>query len=686
MQPNTQAPALGFSYQRGHLAEWVPVCLALGIGCYFQLRFEPDREFWLSIAAFTSFLTVLAFRIPEGVRPLATAGVLVCLGLMLAGYRAHDVAAPVLQYRYYGPIEGRIVKIDKSHSDAVRLTLDQVVLSRHEARETPFHVRVSLHGQQGFFEPEPGQVIVLTGHLSPPSGPVEPGGFDFQRQAWFARLGAVGYTRTPVLLLDAGGHSQTDLVVHRLRSALGAEVYERLGGSVGAVAAALTTGDRSRISSDVTEALRGSNLSHLLAISGLHMGLLTGFVFALARYVLAAVPPLALRFQTRKIAAVLALLAGAGYLTLSGGNVATVRAFVMVGVMFLAVLIGRRAVTLRSVAVAATIILVLTPEALTGPGFQMSFAATTALVAVFGYLSGDRWTRVPRLLRPVVTLFVSSAAAGLATAPIAAAHFNRIADYGLLANLLAVPAMGLLVMPGAVIAAVLAPAGLAVIGLVMMQVGIEWILGVAFWVSGLPGAQSLVIGPDKLVLPLFALGALFLILWQGGTLKRAWGVVPIAASVLLWMNTERPLVLVADTGGLVGVMTDQGRAVSKPRGDGFAAQSWLENDGDIADQAQAAGRSGFAVDAGTKFVTLSGFTLAHVTGRGAAARAEDACLLADVVVTTAKKAPSAAGCTLLGPDALDKLGAVAFVRDDAKISMISVDALRGDRLWSRRAQ
>ncbi|WP_348524108.1 ComEC/Rec2 family competence protein [Phaeobacter sp. J2-8] len=236
-------------------------------------------------------------------------------------------------------------------------------------------------------------------------------------------------------------------------------MQDALPGEIGAFAAAITTGDRSGMGEGTLKALRDTNLAHLLAISGLHMGLLAGFVFSVVRLAIAMVPFVALRLPGHRIAAVFALIAAASYLALSGGNVATERAFIMVAVALIAVVFNRRAISLRAVALAALIVLVLRPEALLGPGFQMSFAATTALVAVFNHLRGAPEV-VPRWLWAVLAVILSSAVAGFATAPVAAAHFNRIAQFGLVANLLTVPLMGILVMPAAVVAACLRLLGL----------------------------------------------------------------------------------------------------------------------------------------------------------------------------------------------------------------------------------
>ena len=672
--------------QRGHLAEWVPICLALGVGAFFWLQFEPSTGHWSGLGALMVACLVALRAMHEDFKPLAAALVLVTLGAAVAGYRAHSVAGPVLGFRYYGPVEGRIVKIDRSASDAVRLTLDRVVLARTGPDRTPRRVRVSLHGRQGFIDPEPGLRVILTGNLSPPPGPVEPGGFDFQRQAWFQRLGAVGYTRTPVLVLEPAREGRAGLLLHRIRAAISTQVQAALPGDTGAFAAAVTTGDRSGMSQAVLEDLRRSNLAHLLAISGLHMGMLTGLIFAALRYGLALSPGLSARLPAKKAAALTALAAGGFYLALSGGNVATVRAFVMATVVLVAVMIDRRALTLRAVAVAAVIILVLTPEALLGPGFQMSFAATTALVAAFRLLQDGLHTRLPRWVRPVLMLVLSSAIAGAATAPFAAAHFNRFSNFGLLANVLSVPAMGLVVMPGAILAACLAPFGLAWLGLAVMARGIDWILAVAHWVAALPGAQTHIPAPPPLVLPLISLGLLWLILVQFRPAGRALGLAPVALALAMWSGAGRPDILVSETGGLIGVLTDEGRSLSKSRGEGFAALSWLENDGDGADQNAAFARDGISGKRGDTRTVLPGLTLAHVTGRDAAARALTACGEADIVVSSAKVADPQGACRMFDKAGLAQTGAISISLAAAGPRVVTVRQHRGERLWNSAAE
>jgi competence protein ComEC len=662
------APLVWLARARGRLFPWLPVCMAIGIALWFGATRDPSVELrrgvWALLALSVLAATVVSRAGPRlGTVPGLLRPVFIALAAVLAGWLAVDlraarVDAPILGFRYYGPVEGRIVEIDRSQSDVLRLTLDRVRLDDVSPDRTPRRVRIALHGIAGdFLGPEAGLRVMTTAHLSPPDGPVEPGGFDFQRMAWFRGLGAWGYTRSPVLAVAAP--TPGEAMVTRLRLRISAHVQRLVPGEPGAFAAAILTGDRSGIGRATLQDLRDSNLAHLLAISGLHMGLLVAFVFGAVRHGLALVPPFALRVNTKKLAAVAALGAGAFYLALSGGNVATERAFTMVAVMLGAVLVDRRALSLRTVALAATLILAMQPETLLEPGFQMSFAATVALVAGFGALRGRAAVqRLPGWAQPAVTLFVSSSLAGLATAPVAAAHFNRIAEYGLAANLLSVPLMGLAVIPSAVIAGLVAPLGLSALPLWVMEQATRWILGVAAFVADLPGAVGTVASPGPWVLPVMALGGLWVAIWAGHVRHLGW--VAVAAGLWLWPTEPRPLVLIAADGGLVGVLGPEGRVLSAARGNGFAAGIWLESDGDTVDQAGAAMRPGFSGGGGKVTFDVAGRPAVHLRGRGAADRLDEACRQAEFVVLAAEAKELPEGCAVIDRRVLTLTGPLAI--------------------------
>ena len=664
--------------QRGHMFGWVPVCLAAGIGIYFSLRFEPVTPLYVGAGIFGGTGLLLAKRFGEVLSPIVIGICLVGIGFTIAAWRTHSLEAPVLGWRYYGAIEGRIIGMDRSASDAVRITLDQVRLDRVSPSRTPQKVRISLHEKaaQGI-EPLPGMRVMTTGHLSPPSGPVEPGGFDFQRHAWFGQLGAVGYTRVPLIGLAVAAEDWK-LWVFQIRMTISARVREVITGDVGGFAAAVTTGDRSGMSQEALSDLRASNTAHLLAISGLHMGLLSGFVFASLRLFLIFLPYLGPRIAARKIAAGGALFIAAAYLALSGGNVATERAFIMVAVALIAIMLNRRAISLRAVAIAATIVLVLRPEALLGPGFQMSFAATTGLVAVFGWMRDGAVQVGPKWAQPFVVLVISSGVAGLATAPIGAAHFNTIAHYGLVANLLSVPLMGLVIIPSAVLAAILAPFGLEEVGLWAMGFGLRWILLVAGYVADFEGAKGYVAGPSPLVLPVLSIGALWLILWQGRL--RYIGLIMMAASFMIWARHDRPLVLIADNGSLLGVMTDQGRALSKEKGAGFVARNWLENDGDPSSQLVAASLWGTGMKR-TKVAQVGAYEFVHLIGKKAVSEF-DRCQSDQIVIASVETQRDFGNCTVHDPKTLRNSGSIGLYMQGDEAVFITARDISGDRIWS----
>lgn len=657
----------------------VPVLIGAGVAVWFALPDDPGRAgLWAALG-----LGVLSAGLARRWRMLGLGLLCVALGFAAAALRAERVAAPVLPFRYYGPIEGRVIAVDRSYSDRLRLTLDEVVLEDVRPDRTPARVRLSLHGAaEGMDRPAPGTRVRAIGHLVPPEGPVEPGAFDFRRWAWFRGLGAFGYVREPPQVLAPP--TAREARIDRLRHTIAEAVRAAVPGDPGGFAAAILTGDRSGLGQAATEDLRAANLSHLLAISGLHMGLLTGFVFALIRVGLALMPPLALRLPAKKIAAVVALGAGAFYLALSGGNVATERAFVMVAVFLGAVLADRRALSLRSVALAAVVILLIAPESLVEPGFQMSFAATLALVVAFGALRDSGVMRArPGWQRAAVALVLSSAVAGAATAPIAAMHFNRVAEYGLLANLVTVPLMGGLIMPAAVIAGLLAPLGAAAPALWVLEQGSAWILTVAGWIAGLEGAVRPIPMAGAHVAGLLALGGLWLLVWPG---RVRWGGAAVLAGALLtWQGGARPALLISPDGGLMGLQGPAGRALSAPKGEGFVARGWLDHDADgpEIDQASAAARPGFGGEAGVQRAVLGNWRLAHLKGKAGLAALGRACAEADLVVINARLWPDVPqGCRVIEQTLLAHTGAIAADLGPGGALHLRASQV-GNRPWNR---
>ena len=610
--------------ERDRVALWTPAAIGLGIWAYFAWPSEPPPGgAWAAAVAAAGLLTLRAWVGGAGgtalARALLAAAALAAIGFSAASWRAWSAAAPVWPERSEAVVEGRVEALAPLGRGGARwrAVLTDLTIEGVAASTTPARVRVSgpwveSDGPEGVAAAWVGRRVRWEAVLSPPPGPVEPGAFDFRRRAWFQRLGAVGYAKAPPVEAAQAPLSLWErgaVQLAQLRAEIAARARAASPGAEGAIVAALLVGDRSAVPEAATEALRRSNLAHLLAISGLHMGIVCVTVFGLVRLLLSLHPGPAAWGDPKKAAAVAALIAGAGYLALSGASVSTQRAYLMAVVAFCAVLVDRPAITLRAVALAATLILLWRPESLLAPGFQLSFAATTALVAAFeaaragaateGSGSGGAGWRVWG-----GALLLSGVVAGAATAPYAAFFFQRLTRYGLIANLAAVPAMGAWIMPCGAAALVLAPFGLEAWAFQAMALGVSYVLWVAETVAAWPGAvapvaaapsaawAAMAFGAPMSAMAAITLGGLWLCLWRS-VLLRAVGLAPMALGAGLWAAAPRPDVLIAPDGGLIGVMTAAGRAVDRDRAKSFVASSWLRRDGDAATQAQAAARPAF---------------------------------------------------------------------------------------------
>jgi competence protein ComEC len=299
--------------------------------------------------------------------------------------------APVLSHELrYVPVTGFIENHELRDKGRARLTLRVIALDDLPQANRPYRVRLTLPAKGDLID-RTGAVVTLKATLQPPPEPVEPGGFDFARQAWFARLGGTGYATSKVELAEDGREPPWDIAawaaIDRLRVAINHCIRAALPGETGEIAVALITGERGGISQETKQAMRDSGLAHILSISGLHMVIMAGTVFWLTRALLALWPRLALNYPIKKWAAGAALAAETFYLTLSGAAVPTVRSWIMMSIVLIAMMLDRPALTMRNVALAALLILIVAPESLFDPSFEMSFAAVVALVALFEWLA-----------------------------------------------------------------------------------------------------------------------------------------------------------------------------------------------------------------------------------------------------------------------------------------------------------
>lgn len=580
------APVALLAAERERWLLWAPVLFGTGVGLYFAMPSEPPA--WSGGAG--SLLLVAGCVVARG-RGAATvaalAAALLATGFAAAQLRTTVVAAPVLEDRYGpGPIAGTVVRLE-SLPRGPRVTLEDVELRGITDDLAPRRVRVALRREDSAGL---GDRITVFGRLAPPGPPVAPDTYDFGRRAWFEGLGATGfaygYSRPAASLADPGGWLSARIWLAARRHDIAERVRKAVPGEPGAVAAALMTGDRSAIAERTLETMRDSGLAHLLAISGLHLGLVAAILFFGVRTMLALSERLTLRRPIKKWAAAAAMAGSFVYLLLAGATIPTQRAFVMTGLVLLAVIVDREAISMRLVAWAAILILLTTPESLLSASFQMSFAAVVALVAFYEgarhrireFATGVAAIAGGRVVLYVVGVAATTIIASAATGLIGLHHFGRIAVYGLPANLVAVPLTALWIMPWGVISAILMPLGLEDWGLVPMGFGIDLLLRVAASVSSWPGSVRPVPAMPITGLVLVTAGGLWLALW-----RQRWrylGVIGVVAGVASIPLTPRPDILIADNGRLMAVrLADGSLALSDRLRERYAAKLWLEANG-----------------------------------------------------------------------------------------------------------
>jgi len=556
--------------------------MGAGIAVYFSLPSEPPSWIGASLLIL-SLLFALATRASLGWLAVAAACCAASLGFAATQWRTGLVAAPMLTERI-GPVElhGRVLEFDALEK-GYRLTLDRLSVPGLSAERTPERIRIRVRAEATL---RPGQRIAVRAILLPPSAPAAPGAFDFQFYSFFQRLGATGFTLSAPRIVEDPPVLDAGFVVAltKLRHVMSERIKAPLDAVNGPIAAALITGERSAIPEATMAAIRDAGLAHLLAISGMNIALVAGFVFAALRIVLALIPALALRYPIKKWAAVASLIVAFLYMVISGSSVPTQRAVLMLAIVVLGVLLDRVAISMRLAAWAAVSIMLLSPEAMLGPSFQMSFAAVIALIAMYealrarlGEWSGGRgW--LGQIVMTLALIAATSFIAGLATAPYAIFHFNRYALYGVAANMIAVPISSFWVMPWGLIAMLLMPIGLETYPLIAMGWGVDVIVWSAELVAAWPGAVQTMPAMPSFGLALASLGGLWIVIW-----RRKWRWLGVPAAILGIGSTllvRQPDMLIAGDGQLIAVRDERGRLLlSQPRGNRFSSDVWLQRDG-----------------------------------------------------------------------------------------------------------
>ncbi len=674
----------------GRLLPWLAIAYGVGIVLYFAADHEPATWAAISLLVVTSTIAVLARRRPVGF-PVALALAVTAAGFATATVKRVLIAHPVLQAPAWNvDIAGFVeMREERERSDRIVVRIHRIEAAR--LTEKPDRVRVSVRKGTA---PPVGSFVQFKAKLSPPLAPLRPGGYDFARDLYFQGIGASGFVLGRINPVAApaqpGPWLRYASFIEGMRNAIDQRIRAVVPGDRGSIASALITGKRDAISTPVNEAMYISGLGHVLSISGYHMAVVAGVVFFTLRALLALSPAFSSRRPIKKWAALAALGVAAFYLLLSGAQVATQRSFIMIAIVLVAVMVDRSALTLRTLTIAAFGVLLLAPEAVVHPSFQMSFAATLALVA--GYLHGLTWmsagpdSRLGARFavwggRQVVGLVLVSLLAGFATTLYVAFHFHRLTPYGVLANLLAMPVVSVWVMPAGLLGVIALPFGFDGLFWRLMGEGIGWMIAVALWIAALPGAVGHIAAFGVGPLLLGSAGLIVLCLLKSPL--RLGGAIVMAVAAFWAMRTPQPDVLVAADGASVAIRGASGRLAMVRTGSGsdtFAFREWLAADADTRGPKDPTLGEGITCDAAGCIARLPDGSWVAVA-RTLEAFDED-CGRA-ILVVSPRDAPPACAALAIDRKVWQRTGALALHRTGNGFEMVASRPAGYDRPWAR---
>lgn len=556
---------------------WVPVCFAAGIALYFDLPAEPPR--WV-FPLLTALFLMAAFALRRLALPIMLALLLAAAGASLAQYRIHAHAPTMLREALTPrPVIGVVRDIERTQA-GVRLLMSNVTVDDLPSELTPKQVRLSVKFKKGaeFTLPNIGDAIHIRAGLMPPMGPALPGGFDFARYFYFRDIGAVGYGLPPWEVLGNQNAQTLEARFWSWRAQLTDRIVRTIGIERGGIAAGLITGDGRAISDADFDALRASNLYHIIAISGEHMVIVSGVIFIGLRLLFLLLPGrISLRPEGKSILAAITLVLVTLYLFVTGLPTSAVRAYVMIALVLLAIILRRHIDPMRSLSIAAFLMLAYDPAMLLDPGFQLSFAATLAIIAlvearVFTLPPAIERGRIRMAMHHLLTLVLVAVVAEAATAPFAISMFNNFSMYGVLANSIATPLVSLFLMPVVALFFLLLPLGLEGFALQLLDYGIRALLALARFVSSLPHAQQFVPSMPGLGLALFTLGLLWLCLWRSRA--RRFGLIPAVLGVISIALTHTPDMLVSGSLKQIAFRAGDTHVLARGRVDSMVPEMW----------------------------------------------------------------------------------------------------------------
>jgi len=566
--------------ERAQLPPWLVVGFGTGIASWFTLNTRIEWQAFLCLAAAAS---LIGFGLGQGRagRALGWFSLAAALGCALVWARSELAAQPRLERPKVVTFQSKVETVDHL---AARATIR--LLLRPSDPSLPPRVRVSIDQDKLPGRVATGAAVQLRARLAPPPPMALPGTYDFARDAWFKGIGAVGKALGPVTVLQRSEPHGLDRIRQHLRDHVASRLPERSAG----IAIALATGDQNQVSEDDADAMRRSGLTHLLSVSGLHIAAVVAFAMLLTLRLLALSERLALRLNLVLVAAGVAAAAGVSYTLLTGAQVPTVRSCVAAVLILGGIALGRDAISIRLIATGALVVLIFRPEVLAGPSFQMSFAAVTAIVALYS----TSWARrllqrrdeglLARAGRALIGTVITGLVVEIALMPLALYHFHRSGLYGVGANIIAIPLTTFVIMPLEAGALVLDAVGLGKPLWLLSGAAIDVLLRLAHMVASARGAVALMPAMPTWAFAAMVVGGIWLCLWNSRL--RLLGLAPIAIGALGASVAPSPDLLITGDGRHLAVVKDGNPMILRDRAGDYvrsllAEASGFDGDPDI---------------------------------------------------------------------------------------------------------
>lgn len=553
-----------------------PFLFACGIAGYFALPSEPSV--WLSLGIFELWLILFYVCRYKNLYYLFIGGLIMLCGFLniqaRSLYQLNQIEKISEQRLTY--LRGQIRDISISQHGKLRLLLDHTSDYDNQMKGQ-YRITLSSRPSEAITI---GQCVEMAATLFPNRSLPILNGFKLDRKYFYEGLSAVGFANSEVFVIDCPNKQKTGFIadINNLRQLIINYIGHVLPSQQAGVADALLVGEKTHILPQITDNYRNSGLAHFLSVSGLHLGSIAALVFFIVRFLVALFPFIALRVDSKKIAALIAIIFSALYLLISGMAIPAQRAFIMTTIVLVGVIFNRQAISMRMVCLAALIILIMEPQTLVSVSFQMSFAAVYALVAFYETYNTKLSAYAPRrgilskFLWYLCTIVLADLIASLATLPLALYHFHRVAVYTSLGNLLAGPLIGFWLMPAVLLCLLTIPLHLAYYPLKILGFGIEILNHITDYVSHLPHSVWLSDALPFWGLILIIIGAYWLCIWQQPWRKWSILLLIIGLSTILFPS-KYPDMMFTDNLEGIALRNRYNNMVQLP----YKQNKWLEN-------------------------------------------------------------------------------------------------------------